>query len=75
MDTHAFPEGFQVQKCCLTLVGGARLWYKSLRPIPLNWNSLQIQFRQQYSKKGNTREQLFHAWRSFHFNEGTETSD
>ena len=33
------------------------------------------QFRQQYSKIGNTREQLFHAWRSFHFNENTETSD
>ena len=23
-------------------------------------------FTQQYSKIGNTREQLFHAWRSFH---------
>ena len=33
-------------------------------------------FRQQYSKIGNTREQLFHAWRSFHFNEKhTETID
>ena len=32
-------------------------------------------FRQQYSKIGNTREQLFHAWRSFHFDENTETID
>ena len=32
-------------------------------------------FRQQYSKIGNTREQLFHAWRSFHFDENTETVD
>ena len=31
--------------------------------------------RQQYSKIGNTREQLFHTWRSFHFNENTETID
>ena len=32
-------------------------------------------FRQQYSKIGNTREQLFHAWRSFHFDENVETID
>ena len=30
---------------------------------------------QQYSKIGNTGEQLFHAWRSFHFDENTETLD
>ena len=24
---------------------------------------------------GNTREQLFHAWRSFHFDENAETLD
>ena len=41
----------------------------------LDWNGLQTQFRQQYSKIGNTREQLFHAWRSFHFDENTETLD
>ena len=32
-------------------------------------------FRQQYSKVDNTREQLFHAWRSFSFDENTETID
>ena len=32
-------------------------------------------FRQQYLKIGNTREQLFHAWRSFHFDEKTDTID
>ena len=32
-------------------------------------------FRQQYSKIGNTREQLFHAWCAFHFDENTETID
>ena len=28
---------------------------------------------QQYSKLGNTQEQLLHAWRSFNFNENIET--
>ena len=32
-------------------------------------------FRQQYSKIGNTREQLFHTWRSFNFDENAETID
>ena len=32
LDTHAYPEGVQVQWFCLTLVGEARLWYESLRP-------------------------------------------
>ena len=63
------------QKFCLTLVGEGRLWYESLRPITLDWNGFQNKFRQQYSKIDNTREQLFHAWRSFHFNENTETLD
>ena len=36
---------------------------------------IKNQFRQQYSKIGNTREQLFHAWRSFHFSENTKTLD
>ena len=61
MDTHAFP-GVMVKRFCLTLVGEVRLQYESLRPIALDWNGLQNQFRKQYSKIGNTREQLFHAW-------------
>ena len=36
---------------------------------------MQNTFRQQYSKIGNTREQLFHTWRSFHFDENVETID
>ena len=75
MDTHNFLDQVKVQRFCLTLVGEARLWYKSLRLINTNWDGLQNMFRQQYSKIGNTREQLFHAWRSFHFNENTETID
>ena len=75
MDTHTFPEGVQVQRFCLTLVGEARLWYESIRPIALDGNALQNQFRQQYSKIGHTREQLFHAWRSSHFDENMESLD
>ena len=75
MDTHAFPEGVKVQHFCLTLVGEARLWYESLRPIALDWNGLQNQFRQQYFKIGNTMEELFHAQRSFQFDKNTETLD
>ena len=56
----------------LTLTGGARLLYESLRPLNVDWLSLQNIFRQQHSKIDNTREQLFYAWRSFHFDENTE---
>ena len=54
------------------MVGDARLWYESLRPIANDWPALQESFRQQYSKIGNTREQLFHVWRSFHYDENAE---
>ena len=62
MNTHQFQEGIKVHRFCLTLVGEARLWYESLRPINVDSQGLQNQFRQEYSKLGNTREQLFHAW-------------
>ena len=73
MDTHQFQEGVKVQRFCLTLVGEARLWCESLRPINVDWQGLQNQFRQQYSKIENTREQLFHAWPLYNFAENTET--
>ena len=71
-DTHKFLDQVKVQRFCLTLIGEARLWYESLRPINADWNDLQNMFRQQYSKIGNTRAQLFHEWRSFHFDENAE---
>ena len=40
MDTHAFPEGLQVQCFCLTIIGEARAWYESLRPINVDCNGL-----------------------------------
>ena len=75
MTTHDFPDVVKVQRFCLTLMGEARLWYASLEPIARTWPELQNQFRRQYSKLGNTREQLFHAWRSFHYDENVETPD
>ena len=75
MITNNFPEDMKVQRFCLSLTGEARLWYESLTPIANNWLVLQKNFRKQYSKIGNTREQLLHAWRSFHYGENTETID
>ena len=75
METHNFPEVAKVQRFCLTLTGEARLWYETLRPIEVDWTGLQEHLRQQYSKFGNTMEQLFHVWRSFHYDENAETID
>ena len=75
IDTHKFPDQVKVQRFCLTLVGEARLSYELLRPINIDWVGLQNILRQQYSKIGNAREQLFHVWRSFHFNEKVEMID
>ena len=46
-----------------------------IRTNRLTWPELQYQFRRQYSKLGNTSEQLFHAWRSFHYDENVEKPD
>ena len=75
METHNFPDVAKVQIFCLTLTGKARLWYESLKPIVVDWQGLQDQFRQHYSKFGNTQEQLFHIWRSFHYDENVEMID
>ena len=76
MNAHIFDEDIKVQKFCLTLLGEARLWYQSLEPLGnTTWAQLQNLFRQKHSKLGNTHEQLFHAWRSFTFDENTETID
>ena len=56
-------------------MGEARLWYDTLGAAQLDWEALQDCFWQQYSKFGNTQEQYFHAWRSFQFDESTDTID
>ena len=75
MDTYNFPEDIKVRRFCLTLMGEARLWYESLKPIDMDWNALQTCFRQQYSKFGSSREQYFHVWRSFRYDENEDTID
>ena len=74
MTTHGFPDDQKLRRFCLTLLGEARLWYATLnvQQQQLNWDSLQDKLRQQYSKFGNTREQYFHAWRSFQFDDATD---
>ena len=75
METHNFPQETKVQRFCLILTGEARLLNESLRPLEIDWPPLQEHFRQQYSKFGNTRQQYFHAWRLFHYDENTDTID
>ena len=76
MEAHHFDAGIRVQRFCLRLFGEARLWYQSLEPLgDTTWAQLQNLFRQRYSKLGSTCEQLFHAWRSFTFDENTKTID
>ena len=75
MTAHHFVEGVKVQRFCLMLLRDARLWYHSLEPINVDCQGLQNLFRQQYSKIGNTREQLFHMWRSLSFAKYMETLD
>ena len=72
MEVHNFPKDVKVRRFCLTLAGKARLWYESLAPLDNDLPALQNKFRWQYSKIGNTPEQLFHAWRTFKFDENTD---
>ena len=73
MNAHHFIEGVKVQNIYVTLLGEARLWYHSLEPINVNWQGLHNLFRKWYSKIGKTREQVFHAWRSYSFDKNIET--
>ena len=53
----------------------ARLWYETLGTVQLDWETLRYHFCQQYSKFGSTREQYFHTWKSFQFDENGDTID
>ena len=75
MDVHNFPAGEKVRHFHVTLIGEARLWYESLALLDNDWPALQNKVRWQYSKIGNTPEQLFHAWRTFKFDENTDSID
>ena len=41
MDMHGFQDNAKVQRFCLTPTGEARLWYKPLRLINIDWLGLQ----------------------------------
>ena len=75
MEAHNFPKEVKVRWFCLTLTGEARLWYESLAPLDNDWPALQNKFRWQYSKIGNTPEQLCHTWRTFKFDENADMVD
>ena len=75
MEVHNFPEGEKVRHFHITLIGEARLWYELLAPLYNDWPTLQNKFRWQYLKIGNTPKQLFHAWRTFKFDENTDSID
>ena len=75
MEAHNCPEGDKVRHFHLTLIGEARLWNESLALLDDDWPALQNKFMWQYSKIGNTPEQLFHAWRTFKFDENTDMID
>ena len=75
MEAHNFPDEVKVRRFCLTLTGEVRLWYESLAPLDNDWPALQNKFRWQYSKIGNTPKQPFHAWKTFKFEENTDTID
>ena len=75
MEAYNFPDEVKVRCFCLTLTGEARLWYASLAPFDNDGPALQRKFRWQYSKIGNTPKQLFHAWRTYKFDENTDTID
>ena len=75
METNNFPEVAKVQRFCSILTEESRFWYESLKPIVVDWQGLQEQFRQQYSKFHNTLEQLLHVWRLFHYDEDAEIID
>ena len=75
MEAHNFPEGEKVRHFSIMLIGEARLWYGLLALVDDDWPTLQNKFRWQYLKIGNTPKQLFHAWRTFKFDENTDTID
>ena len=75
MEAHNFPEEEKVRHFCVTLIGKARLWYELLVQLDNDWPALQNKFRWQYSKTSDTPEQLFHAWRTFKFDQNTDSID
>ena len=75
MNAQHFIECVKVQRFCLILLGESGLWYHSCELINVNRQGLHKFIQAIVLKWGDTREELFHAWRSFSFDENTETID
>ena len=75
MEAHIFPNEVKVRHFHLTFIGEARLLYESLAPLDYNSPALKNKSRWQYSKIGNAPKQLFHAWRTFKFDENMDMLD
>ena len=69
MDTYNLAAGERVQRFPSPLLGEAQLGYQFKHAFQGNWVELKEIFKTKFSKIGNTREMLFHTWRSFHFDE------
>ena len=61
-----------MQRFPLTLAGEGTNQFILFKVIERNCKK---GFGLKFSKLGNTRENLFHAWRMFHFNENVESID
>ena len=75
MYNHNFVAGQRLQRFPLTLTNEAILLYQAIHPFQCSLEELQEIFSNHFSKVDNTREQLFHAWISFHFNENADIID
>ena len=75
MTAHHSVEGVKVQRFCFNTVRRSNIMVSFIRTNEHRLARVTKFIRQQYSKIGNTREQLFHAWKSFSFDENTETID
>ena len=74
MNAHHFIDGVKDQTFCLTLLGEAVLWYQSLEPINVDWQSLQNLFRQPIFQNRQYQRTIISCMEII-TNENTETID
>ena len=69
MDTHNLVAGLRVQRFPLTIVWSSQIIVLVHTSISSKLGGITGDIRTQFSKIDNIREQLFHAWGSFCFDE------
>ena len=74
MNAHILVEGVQSPKILSNTIRRSQIMVSYITAYYCRLAKV-TKFRQQYSEIGNTREQLLHAWRSFSFDENTETME